>query len=134
MIDVTQAVTEWVRGVLGGVPTSFGELPDAAGESAMVKASPSEPVVRRYRSGGGEFRFAYEVYLRCQPRTEGQRIDGAATLMRVSAAATAHGFPDVAGALWNRHTVTQQPSAFRTESNGAVTYMMAAYVTWIERS
>ena len=134
MVDVAQAVTDWVGDALGDVPCGFGDFPQGADPACMVRASPGDPVVRRYVSGGGEYRFAYEVYLRCPARTDGERYDGLAALRRVQAAVEAKGsWPEADGVLWGSHECTQLPSLYRAEDTGHSTYMLSAYVTWIER-
>lgn len=136
MIGMAQAVTGWVAGIVG-VPTGFGDFPAPSGAGCMVRAEPGDPVVREYMSGGGEYRFAYAVYLRCPARADGERYDGLAALQRVADAIAARGVPEApegAGVIWSAHVVTQQPSIFRTESNGYSTYQLTAQVRWIERS
>jgi len=131
--NIAEALVDWI-GELLGVPTTFGEFPRGDHDSAMVKASPGDPVVSYYHAGGGVYKFPYEVYLRTFSRDEDDRISGIERLNRVLAAIERHEVPDVEDAIFSGHTCTQMPNLFRTESNGATTYQLTAYLTYIERS
>ena len=102
--DISKLVTDWVSDVLGpDIDVAYGCFTRRA-DACMVKASPGEPWVRRYLSGGGVRRFGYEVYLRVMPRgDEGLRS----------------------------HEVTSLPAQYATEQDGAVTYQMQATITYM---
>lgn len=128
-----QAVTEWVRGAVGpGVETRYGELA-GPGDCCEVKAAPASPAVRRYASGGGVYRFAYEVYLRVRPLGEGGRLDGLAALSGLAARVEAGEVPGC-GIEWASHAVKSLPCLFRAEQGGEAVYQMAAELTYIVRS
>ena len=84
--DISKLVTDWVSDVLGpDIDVAYGCFTRRA-DACMVKASPGEPWVRRYLSGGGVRRFGYEVYLRVMPRgDEEPRIDALARLRLLGA-------------------------------------------------
>lgn len=133
MTDVAEVVTDWVAGIMGSdVMTEFGEL-GTISNSCMVRAAPGDAVERRYLSGGGIFRFPYEVYLRVVPHdAPGPRIDGLARLRALQRVIESGGVPDV-DVAWQSHTVTQVPNLYRTEESGAEVYMISAVLTYYER-
>lgn len=132
--DIAKVVTDWVSAAMGAdVHTEYGYL-GTISNSCMVRAAPGDPVERRYLSGGGVYRFPYEVYLRAVPRNApGPRIDCLARLRSLQAVIEAGGVPDVPVA-WQSHEVTQVPSLYRTEESGAEVYLLSAVLTYVERS
>lgn len=132
--DIAKVVTDWVRGAMGDdVTTEYGYLGQLS-NSCMVKAAPGDPVERRYLSGGGVFRFPYEVYLRAVPHeAPGPRIDALARLRALQAMIESGMVPDV-DVAWQAHEVTQVPNLYRTEPSGAEVYMLTAVLTYAERS
>ncbi len=132
-MDIAEAVRDWVAGALGpDVETAYGELPDAP-VACEVKSSPGDPWVRRYLSGGGIKRFAYELYLRVQPRgSEARRFDALSALRGLQARIEAHEAPD-AGVAWTGHEVTQCPNEYTVEKDGRAVYQMKAVLTYHER-
>ena len=118
-MDIAEAVRDWVAGALGpDVETAYGEL----------------PVKNRHNvSGGGIKRFAYELYLRVQPRgSEARRFDALSALRGLQARIEAHEAPD-AGVAWTGHEVTQCPNEYTVEKDGRAVYQMKAVLTYHER-
>ena len=128
--DISKLVTDWVSDVLGpDIDVAYGCFTRRAG-ACMVKASPGEPWVRRYLSGGGVRRFGYEVYLRVMPRgDEGPRIDALARLRLLQRAVESGECPD--GVPVRSHEVTSLPAQYATEQDGAVVYQMQATITYM---
>lgn len=128
--DISRLVTDWVADVLGpGVDVAYGCFARRA-DACMVKASPGEPWVRRYLSGGGVRRFGYEVYLRVMPRgDEAPRIDALARLRLLQEAVETGECP--VGVSARSHEVTSLPAQYATEQDGAVTYQMQATITYM---
>lgn len=131
--DIAEVVTSWVRGAMGpDVYTEFGQLGQIS-NSCMVRAAPGTAVERRYLSGGGIYRFPYEVYLRSVPHdAPGPRIDCLARLRALQGRIERGEVPDV-DVAWKSHEVTQVPSLYRTEESGAEVYMLSAVLTYFER-
>ena len=134
MTDISEAVKEWVAGVLGdGVATAYGEFPDAP-VACEVKSAPGDPWVRRYQSGGGIKRYAYEVYLRVDPRgSEGPRFDAIAALRALQARIEGREVPPGIGAPCLSHEVTQLPNEHSTDKGGRAVYQMTAAITYHEK-
>ena len=131
MEDIAQAVAGFVADGLGGIPCEYGEFP-AKGGCCMVKASPGEPWVRRYLSGGGIKRFGYEVYLRTSPRgSESVRLDALARLRALQSTIEAGGAP--AGIAVRTHEVTSLPSQYAVQQDGCVVYQLTAAITYMAR-
>lgn len=129
MADVSQAVTEMVASALGGVPVAYGEFPSKAG-CAMVKASPGDPWVRRYLSGGGIKRFGYEVYLRAMPRgAESARFDALAALRGLQSAVESGLVPE--GLAVRTHEVTSVPAQYAVQQDGCAVYQLQAAITYM---
>ena len=128
-VDVSQAVTEMVAGALAPVPVAYGEFPSKAA-CAMVKASPGDPWVRRYLSGGGIKRFGYEVYLRVLPRgAESSRFDALAALRSVQADIESGLVPD--GIAVRTHEVTSVPAQYAVQQDGCTVYQLQAAITYM---
>ena len=128
MQDIAKSTTAFVAQRLG-VPCEYGEFPGKAG-CCMIKASPGEPWVRRYLSGGGIRRFGYEVYLRCLPRgDEGRRVDALALLRGLQSAIDAGEAPD--GVPVRTHEVTSLPSQYGVQDDGCVVYQLTASLTYM---
>lgn len=130
---VAEAVTAWVAGLLGdGVRTTYGELCPMDGvDAAEVAATGADPVVRRFVSGGGIYRFGYDVYLRTCPRSSGARIDALGVLGRLADAVEHGGLPDAAGVSWAGHTLTRAPCLYAVDPHGNETYQMSAQATYL---
>ena len=129
MVDIAQAVTEWLRDVLVDVPIEYGQYPDTESDiRAMVKAAPGEPWIRRYKSGGGIKQFPYEVYLQTRPYSEGERIDGLAKLRAVQTAIENGGVID--GIILWAHDITTLPSPYSVSEDGVATCQLIAVVTY----
>lgn len=132
-MSVAEIVTQWVGDALG-VPTEYGEFPCGEGARAMVKASPGDPVVKRYANGGGIFRFTYEVYLLVPGATEGSRLGGMDALKSVCDRITlGREVPGGEGApTWTAHDVTALPNLFSRDGNQSI-YQAVASIAYIER-
>lgn len=133
MTDIAEAVRDWVAGALGdGVETAYGRLPDAD-VACEVKSAPGDPWVKRYASGGGIKRYAYEAYLRVSPRgDEGRRFDALAALRSLQARIEAREVPDIGTACFG-HEVTQLPNEYSTQKDGRAVYQMTAAITYHEK-
>lgn len=129
--QIAKSVTDWVGSVVG-VPTAYGEMPPVKGPRAMVKASPVEPLVRGYASGGGVYRFAYEVYLMVSASAEEKRLDGMATLGRLFEAVEARLVPDD-GREYTSHEVTNLPSLYAEGPGTETVYQLTAQLTYLVR-
>lgn len=133
MVDIAEAVKNWVAGVLGGgVETAYGRFPEAE-IACEVKSAPGDPWVKRYTSGGGIKRYAYEVYLRVNPRgDEGRRFDALAALRSLQARIEAQEVPAIGTTCFD-HEVTQLPNEYATEKDGRAVYQMTAAITYYEK-
>lgn len=132
-MPVAEIVTRWVGEALG-LPTEYGEFPCGTGARAMVKASPGDPVVKRYASGGGVFRFTYEVYLLVPGATEGGRLGGMEALRamcdRISVGREVPG--GEGSPTWTAHDVTALPNLFSRDGNQSI-YQAVASIAYIVR-
>lgn len=133
MVDIAEAVKDWVASALGdGVSVGYGRFPDAE-VACEVKSAPGDPWVKRYQSGGGIKRYAYEVYLRVNPRgDEGRRFDALAALRSLQVRIEGGEVPDLGAACFG-HDVTQLPNEYKTEKDGRVVYQMTAAITYHEK-
>lgn len=132
---ICEAVTEFVAERLG-VPTEYGEFPAVKGPRAMVKAGAGDPVVRQYVSGGGIYRFPYEVYLLVPATTdEGDRIGGISLLRDlVERVSVGHEVPEPTdGAAWTDHAVTINPHVFSRGANAETIYQAGAQLVYMMR-
>lgn len=127
-----QAVTDWVASILGpDIRTTYGELCGVDGiNAAMVAARPDSPVVRRFVSGGGIYRFSYDVFLRRISRDGAARIDALGLLGRVADAIERHECPEKV-LSWSSESVTQAPAIYSVDESGAETYRMSAQITYV---
>ena len=133
MIDIAEAVKDWVAEKLGDeVAVEYGRFPDAE-IACEVKSAPGDPWVKRYASGGGIKRYAYEVYLRVNPRgAEEPRFDAIAALRSLQARIDEREAPDIGAAVFS-HDVTQLPNEHTTEKDGRAVYQMTACLTYHEK-
>lgn len=133
MSDISETVKDWVAGVLGpGVAVEYGRFPEAP-VACEVKSSPGDPWVKRYQSGGGVKRYAYEVYIRVNPRGgEARRFDALAALRSLQARIESREVPDIGAACFS-HEVTQLPNEHSTEKDGRAVYQMTAALTYHEK-
>lgn len=133
MSDISEIVRDWVAEALGpGVAVEYGRFPEAP-VACEVKSAPGDPWVKRYQSGGGIKRYAYEVFLRVSPRgSEGPRFDALAALRSLQTRIEAREVPPVGAACFS-HEVTQLPNEYSTEKDGRVVYQMSAVLTYHER-
>lgn len=132
-MGVPEIITEWVEGILD-VPTEYGEFPPTKGPRAMVKAAPGDPVVKEYQSGGGIYRFVYEVYLLVPGATEAKRLDGMERLKALADKISLdREVPDDDGApTWNAHGVTALPNLFSRKGEESI-YQLVASIAYIVR-
>lgn len=133
MSDISETVRDWVAEALGpDVAVEYGRFPEAP-VACEVKSAPGDPWVKRYQSGGGIKRYAYEVFLRVSPRgSEGPRFDALAALRSLQARIEAREVPPVGAACFS-HEVTQLPNEHSTEKDGRAVYQMSAVLTYHER-
>lgn len=133
MSDISETVRDWVAEALGpDVAVEYGRFPEAP-VACEVKSAPGDPWVKRYASGGGIKRYAYEVYLRVNPRgSEGPRFDALAALRSLQARIEAREVPPIGAACFS-HEVTQLPNEHSTEKDGRAVYQMTAVLTYHER-
>lgn len=133
MSDISETVRDWVAEALGpDVAVEYGRFPEAP-VACEVKSAPGDPWVKRYASGGGIKRYAYEVYLRVNPRgSEGPRFDALAALRSLQARIEAREVPPIGAACFS-HEVTQLPNEYAQEKDGRAVYQMTAVLTYHER-
>lgn len=133
MSDISETVKDWVAGVLGPeVAVEYGRFPEAP-VACEVKSAPGDPWVKRYQSGGGIKRYAYEVYVRVNPRgSEGPRFDALSALRSLQARIEAREVPPIGAACFS-HEVTQLPNEYATEKDGRAVYQMTAALTYHEK-
>lgn len=126
------AVTAWVASILGpSIRTTYGELCGVDGiNAAMVAARPDSPVVRRFVSGGGIYRFSYDVFLRRITRDGAARIDALGLLGQVADAIERHECPEKV-LSWSAESVVQAPAIYSTDEQGAETYRMSAQIAYV---
>lgn len=129
MASQQEALTAWVAEALG-VPCEYGEFPPTEPPHAMVKVSPGDPVVRRYRSGGGVYRLPYEVYLKVSATTQAERIAGLETLRALSDA-IGRGERPAGPVRYTGHAVDVAPSLYAESGGTESVYQMTAHLTYI---
>lgn len=129
MADVQGALTAWVAETLG-TECEYGEFPEGL-PAAMVKVSPGDPVVRRYRSGGGVYRIGYEVYLKAHAATQAARIAALERLRGLAARIEAGESPD-GPHRYTAHAVTNSPALYAQTGRDEVVYQLTAQLTYIE--
>lgn len=127
---LSESVSRWVEGITG-VKASYGEFSKGT-PSVEVVASGGDPLVTRYRSGGGIYCWSYEVYLKTSGATESQRIDGIAVLGLVQAAIAARSFPG-ADVAFVSHEVTNAPHLYAEEAGANSVYQMTASIMYYAR-
>lgn len=131
MDEALGALTEWVAAQLG-VPADYGEFPGPA-PCAMVKASPGDPWVYRYRSGGGMRRLPYEVYLKVPAVTGEQRLGGMGALKGLADAIAGGAGPEV-GARVDAHEVRGLPSLYAEDAGAGSVYQLLGELRYVIRS
>lgn len=130
---VASAVTAFVAAALGpAVRTTYGELcPVGAVDAAEVAASGDDPVVRRFVSGGGIYRFSYDVYLRRCVRSAGARIDALGLLGGLAGLIEGGACPEAPGVSWVSHGLARSPALYSVDADGNETYRLAASLTYL---
>lgn len=128
--DIQGALARWVGGALG-VPTEYGEFAPGPLPCAMVKVSPGDPLVRRYRSGGGVYRTAYEVYLKVHAPTQEGRIAGLELLRGLAARIQGGETPD-GPARYCAHEVTNAPALYAQTGRDEAVYQLTARLEYVK--
>ena len=130
-MTVQEVITAWAAQTLG-VPTEYGEFPACEGPCAMVKLSPGDPCVARYRSGGGVYQVGYEVYLRVPAVTEGERVEGLGALQALARDVSEGRGPQVDGAA--AHELTSAASLYAETGGSYTVYQAVARVRYVVRT
>ena len=129
--DVQGAIAAWAGEALGA-PCWYGEFP-AGSPAAMVKVSPGDPLVRRYRSGGGVYRVAYEVYVRVHAPDQAGRIAGLELLRGLAARIQAGEAPD-GPVRYSAHEVTNAPALYAQTGRDECVYQLTARLEYVKTS
>ena len=127
--DVQAAITRWAGEALGA-PCEYGEFPSGAAPCAMVRVLPGDPVVRRYRAGGGVFRVAYAVYLRVRAPSQDGRVAGIELLRGLAARVERGEVPD-GPVRWTGHEVTNAPALYLEEGGTGSVYQVTCQLTYL---
>ncbi len=129
MVDIAQAVTEWVAQVLGDdIETAYTRY-TRDNKAAVVRADPSEPLIRQYLDGGGIYQFPYSVFLRMASRRDSDRYDALSVLRNLQEHIEALEVPNVE-IEFTDHKVTQIPNLFTIEQGGAEIYQLSANIQY----
>ena len=128
--DVQGALAEWAGAALG-VPCWYGEFACGPAPCAMVKVSPGDPLVRRYRSGGGVYRVAYEVYVRVHAPDQAGRVAGL-ELLRGLAARIQAGETPAGPERWFAHEVTVAPALYAQTGRDEAVYQLTARLEYVK--
>lgn len=128
---IETALAEWVGGVLG-VPCDYGEFGGEGYPRAMVKVGNGDPVVTRYRAGGGVYRVPYEAYLCTFAVESADRVGGIEALRRLEDAIRARECPD-GPVRYTSHEVTNSPALYAQADGGEVVYQMTAELRYMQR-
>ena len=129
MIDIAQAVTEWVGEILGDdIEVAYTRY-TRDNKAAVVRADPSEPIVRKYLDGGGIYQFPYSVFLRMASRRDSDRYDALALLRQLQSHIENLEVPNV-DIQFTDHQVTQIPNLFTIEQGGAEIYQLSANIQY----
>lgn len=127
---ISAALPGWVESVTG-VRARYGEFPPGV-PAVEVVASGGDPLVTGYRSGGGIYSYAYEVYLKTSGATEPQRVDGIEVLGLLQSAVAGCSFPP-AEAAFVAHEVTNAPHLYMEEAGPNSVYQMSAALRYYIR-
>lgn len=126
--DIAAATTAWIGELLSPIPVQYGALSDLA-TSAEVLSSAGGYAERRWASGGGIYRYPYEVYLRVLGRNDAARINALNELSKVAVAIEARQFPD-AEVGWVANEVTNLPNLWKKDKDGREIYQLTATLTF----
>ncbi len=127
---LSDAVPDWVQTVTG-VSARYGEFPKGT-PAIEVVASGGDPLVTGYRSGGGIYAYAYEVYLKASGTTEAQRLDGIKVLGLLQSEIISHAFPP-ADVHFVAHEVTNAPHLYMEEAGKPSVWQMSAVLRYYIR-
>lgn len=130
--EISRIITSWVADTLGGdITVDFGRLPDTH-KSCMVRQVPVEPVVRRYLSGSGIYRYSYVVLLAAKTHNlSSKSFDAIAELDKIASAINEKKWPKAAGFACATHTVDILPSLYSKQPDGLEIYQVQATITYL---
>lgn len=131
--SVAQAVLDWLKPKLAGVSVKYEDLP-AGVEGAMLKTSPGEPYVKRYKSGGYVAAYDFQVYLRQLNEDTADRLGALEVLGAVCDSIGAGDMPaEPDGIVWQDFNVKTMPARFTTRDDGTTDYQMTARLTYYKK-